>query len=692
MTPPRRSFEHRLSLGLFACCLVLNLAVSSVGLWNTPREIHEFRQVQTALTARSIQETGWSLAYPTPLFGPPWSAPMEFPLYQVIVATVAKLTGLALEPTGRLIALGFLYLALPACFGLAGLLGLAPPRRWLLLALILVSPVYLYYSRTFLIESTALCAAVWFLYSYLRALAPGKNRWLAAAVLIGIVAALAKVTTLMVFLVVAAGATLWLMAAQWRQAPDRWAALRCTVLRALAATVPAVAIGSAWVRYSDTIKVSNPLSAFLASGPMAAFNFGSLAQRGSLEFWTRILHHTTTSVVGPFTLTVAIVFGLLLARGRRPTLLLISGFLTGPLVLANLYFVHDYYFYANGLFLLAFVALAWDQLLEAPGFSPPAKWSVILLSLALQFVAFLQAYFPVQRDPRQALPPELGGVLAAATEPGDILLVAGLDWDAQVAYYSHRRAIMLTDVNSTKSAALDEVLRRLPADSVTALVVTGKMRQYPAFFNPLLARLKLHPSAVVVSSDTLIYLAERHCAAARQRLALLPLELYHLTEVDEGLGGVPRSRYPVAQLEEPGIVAMMTPAPIAIIHPFEPGTLTLDSQTVFSAHAPTDLIFAVPPGAKVAVAEFGIMPDAYTGKNATEGVEFRVMLVAPDGQRRTLHSVYLSPSRVPADRGGQTLRVALPAGARGQLWFRTLPGPTGSIACAWAYWTRIHLE
>jgi hypothetical protein len=129
---PRRFSENTACVGLFIFSVVLNLVFSSVGLRHSLLEVHDFRQVQTALTARCLQEEGWSLAYPTPLFGPPWSAPMEFPFYQVCVARFGALTGLPLEPAGRLVALGFLYLSLPAWFGLAGLLGLPPARRWLL--------------------------------------------------------------------------------------------------------------------------------------------------------------------------------------------------------------------------------------------------------------------------------------------------------------------------------------------------------------------------------------------------------------------------------------------------------------------------------------------------------------------------------------------------------------------------------
>ena len=73
-------------------------------------------------------------------------------------------------------------------------------------------------------------------------------------------------------------------------------------------------------------------------------------------------------------------------------------------------------------------------------------------------------------------------------------------------------------------------------------------------------------------------------------------------------------------------------------------------------------------------------------------MEFRVELVTPAGVHRQLHSVYLSPSKITADRGTKKFKVDLPHDAKGQLWFRTLPGPQNNISCDWAYWARIEIK
>src|ERR1700712_2545485 len=104
MTPSNRStFLRRFVYILFATALAVNFW-SLTNHWNQSlRDGHEGRQEHTALTAFYFKKDGLRLAYETPLLGPPWSIPMEFPLYQGITATVSNFTGWPLEQTGRLV-------------------------------------------------------------------------------------------------------------------------------------------------------------------------------------------------------------------------------------------------------------------------------------------------------------------------------------------------------------------------------------------------------------------------------------------------------------------------------------------------------------------------------------------------------------------------------------------------------------
>src|SRR2546430_929855 len=86
----------------------------------------------------------------------------------------------------------------------------------LLLAALLVCPIYLFYSRVFMIESTALCLAAWFVVFLDRTLDRPLGWALPATWLFGTLAALTKVTTLAAFWIACALLVLERIAARRR--------------------------------------------------------------------------------------------------------------------------------------------------------------------------------------------------------------------------------------------------------------------------------------------------------------------------------------------------------------------------------------------------------------------------------------------------------------------------------------------
>ncbi|MEN9403745.1 MAG: hypothetical protein RL091_2448, partial [Verrucomicrobiota bacterium] len=160
---------------MFALVVVTSLCLLTQSWHASILDRYEFRQLQTALSTWWMAQEGWHLDYLTPLFGPPWSVPMEFPTYQVLVAGLHHFTGLPIEQAGRLIGIVMLFACLPALYDLLELAAIPPSRRLVVLAVVLTSPIYLFFARTFMIETTALCFAVWFLALLRRTLA--NPRW-----------------------------------------------------------------------------------------------------------------------------------------------------------------------------------------------------------------------------------------------------------------------------------------------------------------------------------------------------------------------------------------------------------------------------------------------------------------------------------------------------------------------------------
>ena len=80
-------------------------------------ELEPFRQNWTALTTYWMIQEGWRLDYQTPILGYPWAIPLEFPIYESIVALVAWMGGFPLDPVGRIVSFCFLLACAWPAFG-----------------------------------------------------------------------------------------------------------------------------------------------------------------------------------------------------------------------------------------------------------------------------------------------------------------------------------------------------------------------------------------------------------------------------------------------------------------------------------------------------------------------------------------------------------------------------------------------
>jgi hypothetical protein len=157
--------------------------------WNQPLVgEHGFRQTQTALSVFWLLRGGPWLAYWTPVLGPPWSIPFEFPLFQWIVALLARM-GVGLDPAGRCVAWAFGVLALFPLRRIATHLDIDP---WIVGCLYLASPLYLYWSTAFLIDTCALFLCTEFLALMM------EDKWI-LGMFVGILAALVKLPSFVIF-------------------------------------------------------------------------------------------------------------------------------------------------------------------------------------------------------------------------------------------------------------------------------------------------------------------------------------------------------------------------------------------------------------------------------------------------------------------------------------------------------------
>ncbi len=461
---------------LFALAIVSTLWMASIGWDNTLNEAHSFRQSQTATTAFYMVGKPFALAYETPVLGKPWSIPMEFPLYQLIVARIVGLVDSPLDQTGRFVALMFFLLTNIPLYRLVRAAGVSANRAWLPLILFTLSPYYIFWSRSFMIESTALFLSVAYLAAAVEASRNGSWWWVVVATVLGAIAAAVKVTTFLIYLAAVAVLLAGRVYGRWTCDHDR-SALGAGLSRLTLMTSIPFLTAVAWVRFADAVKSENPLAAsHLSSQAAHSWNYGTLVQKTSGSVWYAILGRAP-QLVGDSWLAVAVLGAalavtLLHRRRWRETLACLSAYLLAPFVFTNVHFIHNYYANANGIFLILAVAFAIIGLLE------DVRWrgvGALLMGLAaVSAGSGYRDFVGKDLEDHNAEIRDVGAFIRSETPDDSVIVCLGSDWSPLVSYYAQRRALNLPmdpEGGESHDAAVAAAIRLLEGENVAAIVV-----------------------------------------------------------------------------------------------------------------------------------------------------------------------------------------------------------------------------
>lgn len=445
---------HASGRALEPAALVLTLAIAFgvrvPGLGLPLIEWHGWRQTQTAYTAVLFHEGGIDLLHPQlPIFGPPYVAPMEFPIFQAMSALVMNI-GVTPDLAVRLTAL--------ATFILTGALLWMLVRRhagsvaaFAALGFFLFLPLNLLFGKASLVEYLATAGALGWVIAGL-AWRERHDSWLyALSFAAGAVGMLAKPTT----------PTFWWLALVLFTFASEPRSLRAWIRARLhpglvALVVGPVAIAYAWTAYADALKTATEASAFLASTSQFSrhFYYSDLAERLDPAIWRKIGDWLSQLVIGvAFVPLVPIgLWAIARSRARLLWIGLLGAAILPVLVFFGGYFRHDYYWTAvtPEVSILLGLAVAWlwraARLVALRG--------ALLLALAVGGVVTLQHS---EDHWRRAYPPlsDYEGVLPRAQElaslsrPDDAVVIVGRGFDPDLAYYARRKALMLTLENET---------------------------------------------------------------------------------------------------------------------------------------------------------------------------------------------------------------------------------------------------
>lgn len=676
--------EGRLAVALFLLCLAFHFWGVQVGWRSRNLPGGEFRQAQTALSAYWIkQENNFSLAYPTPVVGKPWSVPMEFPLYQWTVVVTGKLTNWSLTKAGRAVSIACFYLALPAVFLLLRRWNVAPRHRWLVLALVVTCPLYIFYARAFLIETMALMFSLWFWVAFERAVAERSKAWLGLAMLAGTGAGLVKVTTFILYLLPAG---VWAAIRLWQNRRTVWKTdfvwMAATVALPFAATLW-------WLRFADATKALNPLGVEFTSANLRSFNFGWAGTHLSPELWATKARIVSEQITWLPVVLLCCAVAVLGGRTRWKEILgCVICFGSVLVVFPVLYAHHDYYYVANTVLLLLAMGLALVALAE----SRMARWLVwgaALLVIVGQGWRYLEHYYPGQ----QAISPGGDGLttsLRALTNPDDVIVVLGQDWNSITPYYAQRRAVMLRDHAARDAGRVEQVLAMLEGEKLGALVIVGQRDGEQWLIDRASVR-GLGREPLYVWHDARVFVPQ----ARRTELLHAILENpFHEVKLAPGVE-VPRENLSGQWLEVDALrpwnrahFAGMNPRPVRFWASFGPGVDGSSGHAMYGAHPVMRLVFALSAGVHTLRSSLQMPLDAYRldlpDSETTDGVEVSLFALGPGEERQQLATRSFNPRLNPDDRGTLRpleFRFTLEQAGEIELFFG--PGPAGKDTRDW---------
>ena len=455
--------------------LVLSLLIRVRNLSSPLTEDHAFRQTQTAITVWTFVAEGiHPLAYETPIFGPPWRVPLEFPVFQIAAAGLVRAGVRNIDVASRVTSLLFFYLSAWLLYALCRLHIESRSASVSILLAYVWLPFAIFWSRTSMIDYASVASALAYLYCLSRWLTRERASDLALAIASGCLLYLIKLTTQPTVIV----AILWLT---WERLRDDGGV---PILRAIAthkglliglaaALVVPLAVGLAWTDYADRIRHATPATEWLSANRLTSWNFGTWDQRLDWSTWSVILERLESTCL-PGTYLIFGVLGLWRAGRDRAragafVLAMALGAVAAIAIFFNLYYQHNYYLMAVTPAIAIVAGFGFDWLCFELVRSPTLRWPIALAVLCMwQWNArpYLASPFSVSYNTDLAF--QVGRAIADVSTPDERIVIEGHDWSPDFLYYARRKGLMWR--GSVVEMPDDALAKLLASDRFTTLV------------------------------------------------------------------------------------------------------------------------------------------------------------------------------------------------------------------------------
>lgn len=449
-------------------------------------DIQPFRQTQTAITIWMFLKEGVDLFnYQTPIFGPPFYAPFEFPLYQYCAYLIYRIGFADIEVAARITTIVFYVLTCWMLIKLTNLIFNSKKITFLALVHFCFTPFSMNWSRAVTIEYCALFFCLLMLYYFIRLRSSNSLKFphFFFGALLACLAYSIKLTTAYPYVII----LLLLLFSDLighLKSTDKTSSLFQyfhkfwpLITKGILFIILPFFVMYLWVRHTDLLKMESAFSYVTTSSSLKNWNFGTWDDKLSWNNWMVIFNRINNSLL-PFVLAIPVIVYFTKESGqhfRKYVFLLLLLPLVTIATFFNLYYQHDYYLAALMPFfsiLFALSILAFVEFLWVPFFRKNYKIYTLFMAagLVLQFYTFVnddsnKEYCRYLNSTNQQSDYEqyvLGQAIAKTTKPDELVIVTDFEWSSEVLYSAKRKGLMWTAGNELEINRFRSDLHKTP--------------------------------------------------------------------------------------------------------------------------------------------------------------------------------------------------------------------------------------
>ncbi|MCP4110679.1 MAG: hypothetical protein GY749_35005 [Desulfobacteraceae bacterium] len=385
------------------------------------------------------------------MFGPPWTIPLEFPMFQVTAYLLARIGWMDIDLSCRVAGLFYYYLSALFLYMFCRTVFRDKMVCWCIILFYLWSPFIILFSRNCMIDFTSVAWALGYMLLFRQWLQKTDSVLLAVLTLLtGCLAYLTKITTMAAY-VIPIGCFIikhfWIQGKNFRGVVTYLYNKKHIFLWTLCCVFVPVIIGYLWVIYTDQIKTASAYTTRFTSENLKQWNFGTWEQRMQFSHWWTITYRIISQIVPYifFLFPVGVFFGFrkYSEDGRILFLTALAGVFLPIAVFFNLYWVHDYYLIAVSP-LLAIVA---GMGVHYMCFCCIPKRHLYLAVIAIFCAASLYKGSWLVRSNLSDHEPHIfykqGKAIQKCTEPNERVAAESYYWNPAVLYYAKRKGFMI---------------------------------------------------------------------------------------------------------------------------------------------------------------------------------------------------------------------------------------------------------